>query len=507
MNAEHPVLLEARELAVSIDGHRVVRHASFDLQAGRALGIVGGSGSGKTMTASVLLGLAPPRATVTGSVRLGGRELLGRDERAWCGIRGRQIGWVGQDPLASLTPTMTVVDQIAEAITVHHRTGRRAAREEGVRLMEAVGIPDARRRAGAYPHEFSGGMRQRVAIAIAIANEPDVLVADEPTSALDASVGARILDLFDELVQHRRLAMLVISHDAAVIDRLCHDTLEMDSGVLGPRTRPRPADHSLGRSPARSRPETPEVLAIRGLTVRYPGRRGVRGTREHTTGCVDVDLDVRAGEAVALVGESGSGKTTVLNQVLALRAPVEGTVELFGTPVGTLDRRSRHALRRRLGTVFQDPGDSLDPRMTVADLIAEPMRIHRRSPDPVRIDELLVRVGLTADLRTRRPAELSGGQQQRVAIARAIALEPTLLLLDEPVSALDAPLREDIMSLLDDLRTESGLAYLMVSHDLALVHRFADRIVELQSGRVVHPSVPQPNSPILPTPPELETTT
>ncbi|MFE0751704.1 ATP-binding cassette domain-containing protein [Gordonia sp. NPDC058843] len=506
MNAEHPVIVEARDLAVAIGGHRVVRQASFDLHAGRTMGIVGGSGSGKTITASVLLGLTPPRAAVTGSVRLDGRELLGLDERAWCDIRGRRIGWVGQDPLASLTPTMTVVDQIAEALTIHRRMGRRAAREEGVRLMETVGIPDAARRAGAYPHEFSGGMRQRVAIAIAIANEPDVLIADEPTSALDAGVGARILDLFDELVQRRRLAMLVISHDAAVIDRLCHNTLEMDSGVLGKRSRPRPTERTGRRSPARSHPDTPAVLSIRGLTVRYPGRRGVRGTRASTTGCENIDLDVRAGEAVALVGESGSGKTTVLEQVLALRTPREGVIDVLGTSVGSLDRRDRHTLRRRLGAVFQDPSDSLDPRMTVAQLIAEPMQIHRVSNGPGRIDELLVRVGLTADLRTRRPTELSGGQQQRVAIARALALDPVLLLLDEPVSALDAPLREDIMSLLDDLRTDLGLAYLMVSHDLGLVHRYADRIVELHDGRIVKVSAPQPPRYTLPTTPELETT-
>ena len=505
MNAEHPVLLRARDLAVSIGGRRVVRQASFDLQAGRALGIVGGSGSGKTMTASVLLGLAPPRATVTGSVRLGDRELLGLDEHAWCDIRGRRMGWVGQDPLASLTPTMTVVDQIAEAITIHCRTSRRAAREEGVRLMETVGIPNARRRAGAYPHEFSGGMRQRVAIAIAVANEPDVVIADEPTSALDASVGERILDLFDEIVQRRRLAMIVISHDAAVIDRLCHDTLEMVSGVLGPPARPRPMEHNRREGPARPRPDTAEVLTISGLTVRHPNRRSIRGPRTYTTGCVDVDLDVRAGEAVALVGESGSGKTTVLNQVLALRAPRQGTIELFGTSVGTLDRQGRHTLRRRLGAVFQDPRDSLDPRMTVADLIAEPLRIHRLSSGTGRIDDLLVRVGLTTDLRARRPAELSGGQQQRVAIARALALEPALLLFDEPVSALDAPLREDIMSLLDDLRVEFGLAYLMVSHDLGLVHRYADRTIELHQGRIVRPAAPQPNSHTPFIPPTLET--
>ncbi|WP_439030798.1 ATP-binding cassette domain-containing protein [Gordonia terrae] len=506
MDVEHPVMLEARELAVTIAGRQVVRRASFDLQAGRTMGIVGGSGSGKTITASVLLGLAPPRATVTGSVRLDGRELLGLDERAWCDIRGRRIGWVGQDPLASLTPTMTVVDQIAEAITIHRRIGRRVARQEGVRLMEAVGIPGAARRAGAYPHEFSGGMRQRVAIAIAIANEPDVLIADEPTSALDAVVGARILDLFDELVQRRRLAMLVISHDAAVIDRLCHNTLEMDSGVLEERSRPRPTELTGRMSPARSRPDTPEVLAIRGLTVRYPGRRGVRGTRASTTGCVNVDIDVRAGEAVALVGESGSGKTTILEQVLALRAPQEGGVELFGTPVDTLDRRGRQSLRRRLGAVFQDPSDSLNPRMTVADLVAEPMRIHRVSPEPGRVRELLSQVGLSADLSTRRPAELSGGQQQRVAIARALALDPMLLLLDEPVSALDAPLREDIMSLLDDLRTVFGLAYLMVSHDLGLMHRYADRILEMHQGRIVSPSAPVPPPYAPPTTPELEST-
>ncbi|WP_066905725.1 ATP-binding cassette domain-containing protein [Millisia brevis] len=514
MSTESAATLTVDDLTVTIAGRPIVRNVSFELRPGRVLGVVGPSGSGKSMTASAVLGLLPTAATIAGSIRLGNgklgnrelgeRELVGLDERAWCEIRGRRIGWVGQDPLASLTPTMTVGDQIAEAITIHRPASGKAARTTAVSLMEAVGIPDAGRRYRAYPHEFSGGMRQRIAIAIAIANEPEVLIADEPTSALDVTVGARILDLFAELVTEHRMAMLLISHDEKVIDRLCDRALVIENGIARPRIRPRPriAAGSAreptgdGAAPKPLPPDAPPVLAIRGLTVTYPRPRSAIGRRRPgTVGCADIDLDLRAGEAVALIGESGSGKTTILNQVLSFRTPRVGSIDLFGQPVGAGDRRRAGGVRRRVGAVFQDPGDSLNPRMSVAELVAEPRRIHRLPVTAEHIDTLLAEVGLSADLRTRRPRELSGGQQQRVAIARALAAGPDLLVLDEPVSALDAPLRAEIMLLLDRLRERHALAYLMVSHDLDLVRRHVHRVVVVHAGRIVR--IDRPTEPSL----------
>ena len=498
MSTESAVTLTVDDLTVTIAGRPIVRNVSFALRPGRVLGVVGPSGSGKSMTASAVLGLLPPAATIAGSIRLGDRELVGLDERAWCEIRGRRIGWVGQDPLASLTPTMTVGDQIAEAITIHRPASGKAARTTAVSLMEAVGIPDAGRRYRAYPHEFSGGMRQRIAIAIAIANEPEVLIADEPTSALDVTVGARILDLFAELVTEHRMAMLLISHDEKVIDRLCDRALVIEDGIARPRIAAGSAREPTGdgAAPKPLPPDAPPVLAIRGLTVTYPGPRSAIGRRRAgTIGCADIDLDVRAGEAVALIGESGSGKTTILSQVLSFRTPRVGSIDLFGQPVGAGDRRRAGGVRRRVGAVFQDPGDSLNPRMLVSELVAEPRRIHRLPVTAEHIDTLLAEVGLSADLRTRRPRELSGGQQQRVAIARALAAGPDLLVLDEPVSALDAPLRAEIMLLLDRLRERHALAYLMVSHDLDLVRRHVHRVVVVHAGRIVR--IDRPTEPSL----------
>ncbi|OLT35488.1 hypothetical protein BJF84_14260 [Rhodococcus sp. CUA-806] len=333
-------------------------------------------------------------------------------------------------------------------------------------------------------------MRQRVAIALAVSNEPELLIADEPTSALDADVGTRILELFEDLLRERQTSMLLISHDPEVVERMSDRVINVRDGrITGDRAVPmlqtaraRPTDEKKPKDC--SRPEIgskPAALDIRHLTVTY-APSGLRRRGSTVVACRDVSLTVSAGEAVALVGPSGSGKSTVLNQVLELRPPAQGSIEVFGQNLADLSAADRRNIRTRMQAVFQDPSDSLDPRMTIEAIIAEPLVIHRRPAPPERIHELLELVGMPPDSIRRHPRQLSGGQQQRVAIARALALEPELLILDEPVSSLDAPLRTAIMELLDELRERLNLAYLIVSHDLGLVRRHVDHMVTIEQS-------------------------
>ena len=481
-------LLRIRGLGVAIGGRQILDDISFDITRGEVLGVVGASGSGKSMTASVVMGLAPESATITGSVQFDGNELATLDDVGMCRYRGQRIALVPQDPMGSLTPTRTVGSLLVEAISIHQSVTRAEARSRAVHLLDQVGIPDPAARFDAYPHQLSGGMRQRVGIAIAVANDPELLVADEPTSALDAEVGTKILELFEELLRTRQMSMLLISHDPAVVERMSDRVVTVSHGrvvdehIVGKRIATEHDSDDRSATPedvvlAEPSPTDP-VLAIRDLTVTY-GRTGLRRRGPATVACRDVSLSVGAGEAVALVGPSGSGKTTVLNQVLGLLAPTHGHIEVFGQDTARMSAADRRRVRTRMQAVYQDPSDSLDPRMTVQSIIAEPLRIHRRPAPQNRIVELLDLVGMPHDVLQRHPRQLSGGQQQRVAIARALALGPDLLILDEPVSSLDAPLRTSIMSLLDELRQQLDLAYLIVSHDLGLVRRHVDRLITI----------------------------
>ncbi|MFZ2529744.1 MAG: ABC transporter ATP-binding protein [Rhodococcus sp. (in: high G+C Gram-positive bacteria)] len=484
-------LLRVRGLAVAVAGAPIVTDVGFDIRRGEVLGLVGASGSGKSMTCSAVMGMTPPAATVTGSVEFDGIELTTLDEPGFCRIRGSRIALVAQDPLGALTPTRTVGSLIVETVRLHRDLDRATARRVAIDLLRRVELPDPGRTVDAYPHELSGGMRQRVCIALAIAGEPDLIIADEPTSALDTEVGGRILTLFENLLDERNIAMLLISHDDRVVARLADRVVSIEDGRLRPHRPAAPAAvdtvAAIGTVAATSRRFGPPVLEVQGLTVTHAAPRALR-RRDTVVACRDVSLTVEAGEAVALVGPSGSGKSSIVNTVLDLRGPEQGRVAVFGRDLATLTRRERATVRERMQAVFQDPGDSLDPRMRVDAVVAEPLRVMRRPATASRIAELLGLVGLAPDIARRYPRQLSGGQQQRVAIARALAPGPELLLLDEPVSSLDAPLRTEIMTLLDRLRDDLGLAYLMVSHDLPLMKRHADRIVTLPGGRVMAPA-------------------
>ncbi|GAA4229382.1 ABC transporter ATP-binding protein [Actinomadura meridiana] len=468
------------------DDVRAVDGVSFEVGANETLGIVGESGCGKTTLALALMGLLPESAQVEGSVRLRGEELLGRSDAELSRVRGKDLAMVFQDPLSALTSVHTVGDQIAEAVRIHSRVKRAVARARAVELLDLVGVPNAVRWARAYPHELSGGMRQRVVIAMAIANSPVAIVADEPTSALDTIVQAQVLDVLRVAKEAAGAAIVLISHDLDVVAGFADRVLAMragravECGLVGEMYRQPSAPPVRQVAGERCRPV---VLAVDAL-VRHHRPLRKAGTVRAVDG---VSFDIGEGETLALVGESGCGKTTTLLEIMRLSRPERGRVVVFGHDTATLRSAHRRALRRDVQIVFQDPHASLDPRMRVASTIAEPLTAHGMpsSQARVRVVELLDLVGLDPDHARRFPHSLSGGEKQRVCIARALALEPRLLLLDEPVSALDVSVRDDVLTLLEGLRERLGLAYLFVSHDLAVVHRMADRIAVMHMGRIV----------------------
>ncbi|MCG5430722.1 ABC transporter ATP-binding protein [Mycobacterium sp. MYCO198283] len=574
-------VLQVSDLSVTFptDGGDVaaVRGLSYRVDAGDVLAIVGESGSGKSAAAMAVIGLLPTYARVTGSARLGGDELLGRSDRELSRIRGRRIGTVFQDPMSALTPVYSVGDQIAEAVRVHRRdVGKRDARRRAVELLELVGIGQPARRASAFPHELSGGERQRVVIAIAIANDPELLICDEPTTALDVTVQAQILDVLRTARDVTGAAVVLITHDLGVVAEFADRAVVMYAGRTvetaavatlldaprmpytvgllgsvprldapqGARLVPIPpgtgtaapgcsfaprcplvtddchraepplvavgvghaaacihTDAVAGRSAAdiygvatqpsgrAEREPGPPVLAVRDLVRTYRLATGALLRRQvGEVRAVDgVTFELPRGQTLALVGESGSGKTTTVHEILGLTAPHAGSIEVLGEDVATLDRTRRRALRRELQVVFQDPDASLDPRLPVFDLVAEPLRAGGHEPAAIRtrVGELLDTVGLPRGDAARYPGEFSGGQQQRIAIARALATRPRILALDEPVSALDVSIQAGIVNLLLDLQDAFGLSYLFVSHDLSVVKHLAHRVAVMRRGKLV----------------------
>ncbi|MDX6740671.1 ABC transporter ATP-binding protein [Actinocorallia sp. A-T 12471] len=470
---------------------------------GETVALVGESGSGKSTTAHAVLGLLPPDARVTGGrISFDGHDITG--ERRLGALRGRRIGFVPQDPATSLNPVHRIGAQVAEALTAHGLLGKRpsraAARDAAVELLARAGVPDPGRRAAQYPHELSGGLRQRVLIAIAIAAGPDLLIADEPTSALDVIVQRRILDHLADLGARTGTGLLLVTHDLGVAVERADRIVVMAGGRVveeGPARRivaaPRhPRTRELvaaapgldgPRARVARRESAEEHARLDGLTKDFRLHRG--GTLRAVDG---VDLTLARGETVALVGESGSGKSTVARMLLRLTEPTAGRVFFEGRDVTALRGGELRTLRRDIQVVYQNPYASLNPRMTVARIIADPLvsfGIGDRATRRARVGELAELVALPAELLRRRPAELSGGQRQRVAIARALAPGPGLLVCDEPVSALDATVQAQILDLLADLKARLGLTCLFISHDLAVVRRVADRIGVMRHGRLV----------------------
>ncbi|MGE2692389.1 dipeptide ABC transporter ATP-binding protein [Mycolicibacterium pulveris] len=579
-------LLQVRDLTVAFPTDtasvNAVRGMNFSVDPGEVVALVGESGAGKSATAMAVVGLLPEYADVSGSIRLHDDELIGLSDARMSNIRGKTIGTVFQDPMSALTPVYTVGDQIAEAITVHQRdTSRRAARARAVELLDLVGIAQPEERARAFPHELSGGERQRVVIAIAIANDPDLLICDEPTTALDVTVQQQILEVLKTARDVTGAGVLIITHDLGVVAEFADRALVMYAGravevasveqlyrnrrmpytvgllgsvprldaAQGSRLVPIPGappslvalppgcpftprcplaidecsaaepelvpvgqtaghlaacirtEHVAGRSaaelygvstePPAGQPDddVPVVLRVQNLVKTYKLTKGVVLRRQvGEVRAVDgVSFELQRGRTLGIVGESGSGKSTTLHEILELAAPQSGSIEVLGADVASLDRRARRALRGDLQVVFQDPVASLDPRLPVFDVLSEPLQANGFSKGETedRVRELLDIVGLRAQDAARYPAEFSGGQKQRIGIARALALQPKILALDEPVSALDVSIQAGIINLLLDLQDRFGLSYLFVSHDLSVVKHLAHRVAVMYKGSIV----------------------
>ncbi len=503
-------LFDARGLHVVYDARRrsreILHGVDLQVDAGEIVAIVGESGSGKSTLVNAALGLLPRSGRVSaGSVRIGGIETAGGRRGAVRAVRGAIVGYVPQDPLVSLNPTMRIGAQVAEALRLPVRSAP-AARAGVLEALARAGLLDAERLLAQFPHQLSGGMRQRVLIAIALAGRPRLIVADEPTSALDVTVQAHVLDHVTGLVRQDGLGLLLVTHNLLLAadraDRIVvmRDGAVVESGTTeailsAPRAEytrtllsrvPGVTALAVARAPRGDGPSTsaPEPLVrLSGATRRFRHPRGGTGG-----GIDDVSLDVHAGRTLGLVGESGSGKTTTLRIALGLERADTGRVELFGTDITTARERAVRPLRRRIQLVQQDPWGSLDPRLTVQRLIEEPLGafgVGDRAERRTRVAETLDAVALSRSFADRLPRELSGGQRQRVALARAIVLRPDVLLLDEPVSALDVSVQFQILELLGVLQRELGLGYLLVSHDLAVVRQLCDEIIVLSDGRIV----------------------
>ncbi|MEV6150699.1 ABC transporter ATP-binding protein [Nonomuraea sp. NPDC052129] len=493
-------LLDVRDLAVSYDARPAVQGISFTVEPGEVVAVVGESGSGKTTTAHSIIGLLPPNATLDGGrILLGDSDLATWSTRRMESIRGAQIGLIPQDPSNSLNPVKTVGAQIGEVLRIHKRGDRRTISRRVVDLLTRVGLPDPETRARQYPHELSGGMRQRVLIAIAIALEPRLVIADEPTSALDVTVQRRILDLIDDLRAEFGTAVLLVTHDLGIAANRSDRLIVMKDGRIeeqGPSGQvlsdPRAAytGQLLRDAPAlsvrefRAVEETTEeepAIVVRDLVKEFRvGRRPFRA--------VDgVSFEVRPGTTHALVGESGSGKTTTARMVVRFAEPTSGTVTIAGAGA-VAGKGTGRDFRRHVQLVYQNPYGSLDPRQSIGAIVEEPLRNFRlgdRAARRARVRDLMERVALPESLLDRRPRELSGGQRQRVAIARALAVDPGVVVLDEAVSALDVTVQAQILDLLEELQRDLGLTYLFISHDLAVVRQISHTVSVMNKGRIV----------------------
>ncbi len=501
-------VLSVRDLRVRIGRRDIVRGISFDVAREQTLGIVGESGSGKSMTVLAATGLLDvPGAAVTGTSTLEGEsgpiQLIGASARVLRGVHGGRIGFVFQDPGTSLNPLLTLERQITESLEAHRNQTRRQARARALELLEAVDLPDPEGRLGSYPHQLSGGQRQRVMIAIALACDPELLIADEPTTSLDVTTQAQIIDLVRDLQRDFATAVVWISHDLGVIGQVADDVTVLQEGEAveqataadifsdpqHPYTRKlldaRPAIGGSGPPPVAGDGQV--LLKVDGLDVRFPITTAVGTSTIHAV--KGLSFQIRRGTTLGLVGESGSGKSTVAGALTGLVKPDDGSATLDGVDILGVRGAARKALRKRISLVFQDPYTSLNPRSRVGVTIAEPLVVHglasSKQHRQARVAELLDLVGLPTSFASRYPHELSGGQRQRVSIARALATEPDLLILDESTASLDVSVQARVLDLLLDLQTEMGLTYLFIAHDLAVVQQMSHEVLVMRDGMAV----------------------
>lgn len=511
-------LLSVRELVTSVatlQGAKVVvDHLSFDLARGETLCIAGESGSGKSMTALSLMRLLPePMARISsGEALFKGRNLFSLSETEMRDVRGNDIGMIFQEPMTSLNPVLTIKRQLAEAVCAHQSFSASAAYAEAKRLLDLVQIPEAERRLAQYPFELSGGMRQRVMIAIALAQKPDILIADEPTTALDVTVQAQILSLIRHLQAETGSALILITHDMGVVAEMADRVLIMRQGreiehapvrklFASPQlayTRelldavPVLGEMKGKKSPKRGKKETKtspgNIIEIADLTVRFDIKAGLlQRTVSRVHAVEGLSLELKRGETLSLVGESGCGKSTTGKAIMNL-IPWEGTIRIAGQHTGGLGHRAMKPILRDVQMIFQDPYASLDPRMRVGDLVAEPLVIHnlaKGSELEDRVAYLFERVGLSHDVMNRYPHEFSGGQRQRICIARALSLSPKVIIADESVSALDVSIQAQVLDLLQDIQNETGIAYLFISHDMAVVEQISHRVAVMYMGQII----------------------
>ncbi len=497
-------LLQVKDLSVTFEmGERdveAVKHVSFEMNAGETLALVGESGSGKSVTALSIMQLLPyPKAShPSGSIRFGGQELIGASREVLKAVRGDQIGMIFQEPMTALNPLHTVEKQISEVLFLHKNMSADQARARTLELMHKVRIYEPEKRLSSYPHQLSGGQRQRVMIAMALANDPEILIADEPTTALDVTVQAQVLTLLRTLQQEMGMAMLLITHDLALVERVADRVAVMKEGELveqgETKTLFSKPEHSytkmlLGSAPSgepnQAAEDAPEILACDALKVWFPIKKGLfKRTVDHVKAVDGVTLSVRAGETLGIVGESGSGKTTLALAMLRL-IHSEGVIRFDGERLDQLNSKSLKPLRPQMQIVFQDPYGSLSPRLTIEEIVAEGLEAHQIGSPKQRyqkVVDILQEVGIDPEARHRYPHEFSGGQRQRIAIARAMIMQPKLVVLDEPTSALDRTVQSQIVDLLRSLQLEHNLAYLFISHDLSVVRALSSELIVMKRG-------------------------
>ncbi len=531
-------LLSVQSLSVSFGASTVVEDLSFSVAPGKTLAIVGESGSGKSVTSLAIMRLIEHANGTIDSGRIlyrqGEKEidLTALDDKAMRKVRGKEIAMIFQEPMTSLNPVFTIGDQIVEILTLHESLGRSAARAEAQRLLELVRLPDAKELLGRYPHQLSGGMRQRVMIAMALACRPKLLIADEPTTALDVTIQAQILSIIADLQRELGMAVVFITHDMGVVAEIADEVVVMSKGKkveqapvaelfaspqkaytrallsavpkLGsmagldlPRREPltvikdnQPQEVGVSRALNTARYEEAPLISIRNLVTRFDIRKGLFGGITHRVHAVEqVTLDIFPGETLALVGESGSGKSTIGRTIQQLQDPTSGDIVFKGKPLAAMSKSEKMQLRQKVQYIFQDPFASLDPRKTIGFSVAEPITTHglldNRAAIDRRVAELLERVGLSSEHAERYPHEFSGGQRQRICIARALASNPELIIADEALSALDVSIQAQIIDLFMELQEERNLAYLFISHDMAVVERMSHRVAVLYLGQIV----------------------